>query len=457
MSRYADNPLMEPIFFTPPRGKDRSMPLYKGGGGGGGQVYYENQDKLLGVQADIAQNMYNQYAEYAPARLEAMRTMADEAMDGSLAARARSRAAADAGSAMGQGLAAAQRGMARYGTSFQPNRLAQDMTSAGIQGAAMKADGMNKAEQWAEGQKWARNADMYSNLAGMPGNAVSALNSAAGGYGQMAGQQTNLAMAGAQGAGQFGSMLGYAAMHADGGYIEDDAPGYAMGGMPKLSDWRNRPSSVRMPEAPSTMESVVAGAAPMIGAHYMGEGIKSGIGALKGAFGSAAAPAASAGTGGASLGSALTSTGGVTLPTQTLMVGDTLAVAPEIALEAVPTVTGTAGAGLVEGGLGALGSAAMTAAPWLAGGYLLGDALDLWADGGEVPHKPVGGLRRKDMRPGGHVSGPGTETSDSIPAWLSDGEYVLNSQAVKEVGKKKLDKINERGLKKRAAKAKGKK
>lgn len=35
---------------------------------------------------------------------------------------------------------------------------------------------------------------------------------------------------------------------------------------------------------------------------------------------------------------------------------------------------------------------------------------------------------------GGRVSGPGSSTSDSIPAWLSDGEYVVNAQAVRQPG-----------------------
>lgn len=44
---------------------------------------------------------------------------------------------------------------------------------------------------------------------------------------------------------------------------------------------------------------------------------------------------------------------------------------------------------------------------------------------------------------GGIISGPGTETSDSIPARLSDGEYVVKASAVKKPGVKELlDKIN---------------
>jgi hypothetical protein len=54
---------------------------------------------------------------------------------------------------------------------------------------------------------------------------------------------------------------------------------------------------------------------------------------------------------------------------------------------------------------------------------------------------------RVDHTAGGKVQGPGTETSDDIPAWLSDGEYVLNAEAVKLIGKAKLEKLNKRGLK----------
>lgn len=70
-------------------------------------------------------------------------------------------------------------------------------------------------------------------------------------------------------------------------------------------------------------------------------------------------------------------------------------------------------------------------------GGLAGGAI--FADGGDVQG-------RKDMTEGGKVTGPGTETSDDIPAWLSDGEYVLNAEAVKLAGKENLEKINDAGL-----------
>lgn len=35
---------------------------------------------------------------------------------------------------------------------------------------------------------------------------------------------------------------------------------------------------------------------------------------------------------------------------------------------------------------------------------------------------------------GGEVEGPGTGTSDSIPANLSDGEFVMTAEAVRNAG-----------------------
>jgi len=39
-----------------------------------------------------------------------------------------------------------------------------------------------------------------------------------------------------------------------------------------------------------------------------------------------------------------------------------------------------------------------------------------------------------DMRPGGESVGPGTGTSDDIPAMLSDGEFVMTAAAVEGAG-----------------------
>ena len=48
----------------------------------------------------------------------------------------------------------------------------------------------------------------------------------------------------------------------------------------------------------------------------------------------------------------------------------------------------------------------------------------------------------KGLASGGSVAGPGTGTSDSIPAMLSNGEYVLNAQAVDRLGVPFLNGLN---------------
>ena len=45
-----------------------------------------------------------------------------------------------------------------------------------------------------------------------------------------------------------------------------------------------------------------------------------------------------------------------------------------------------------------------------------------YADGGDFPRK------------NGKIAGPGTETSDEVPAMLSDGEFVINARTVRGLG-----------------------
>lgn len=53
-----------------------------------------------------------------------------------------------------------------------------------------------------------------------------------------------------------------------------------------------------------------------------------------------------------------------------------------------------------------------------------------------------GGSGNSGFASGGFVSGPGTSTSDSIPAWLSSGEYVVRAAAVKRYGVGLMHAIN---------------
>ena len=47
---------------------------------------------------------------------------------------------------------------------------------------------------------------------------------------------------------------------------------------------------------------------------------------------------------------------------------------------------------------------------------------------------------------GGHVQGPGTGTSDSIPAWLSNNEFVMTSRTVDHYGVAFMNALNQRRL-----------
>jgi len=58
------------------------------------------------------------------------------------------------------------------------------------------------------------------------------------------------------------------------------------------------------------------------------------------------------------------------------------------------------------------------------------------AMGGEINGLKTLGLRQGGFpRKNGKIAGPGTETSDDIPAMLSDGEFVINSKTVRGLGR----------------------
>ncbi len=86
------------------------------------------------------------------------------------------------------------------------------------------------------------------------------------------------------------------------------------------------------------------------------------------------------------------------------------------------------------------------------------------ADGAAIPATAagLGGLNADDFglgaAEGGHVTGPGTATSDSIPAWLSNGEYVIDAMTTRFMGSKffaGLQALAHRGRKLRKAKLPG--
>ncbi len=64
------------------------------------------------------------------------------------------------------------------------------------------------------------------------------------------------------------------------------------------------------------------------------------------------------------------------------------------------------------------------------GGYISGGKLHKFAQGGSFPE-------------GGYIRGPGTGTSDSIPAMISNGEFVMRAAAVKRYGVGFMHSINQ--------------
>ena len=51
-----------------------------------------------------------------------------------------------------------------------------------------------------------------------------------------------------------------------------------------------------------------------------------------------------------------------------------------------------------------------------------------------TPSAATGGITELNLTAGGASNGPGTGTSDSIPAKLSDGEFVMTAKAVENFG-----------------------
>jgi TP901 family phage tail tape measure protein len=66
-----------------------------------------------------------------------------------------------------------------------------------------------------------------------------------------------------------------------------------------------------------------------------------------------------------------------------------------------------------------------------------------WTGNKIVPPGNPPELVDKKKASGGHITGPGTGTSDSIPAMLSNGEYVIRANAVKTIGVDTLNKLNQ--------------
>lgn len=475
--------------------------LCKGGGGGSSSPYYGNMDRLYGVQSQAAEYMLSNSMPYIPGYMENSNKMVTESMDGTLANQMRQRAGNESTATMGAALAASDRNMQRYGMGFSADRLLTESNRNAIMGAAGKAGSMNDAAARAEDMKWNRNAGALGQATGMGMGSMESVGSAARGYGAAAGQVGQYDAMNAAGYGKFGAAVASNAFK-DGGKVKTAKPGlHLAAGGPSANPWaswkNNNPIQTSEPNngggsgLGDAVGSIAMGAAPIV----VGKGLKAGLSAVKGAM-APTAPAAVAPT--ATTGSGLT-TGTASVETGGAMANGTegVAAAKGAADTTAATTAGTdaavaagtdaAGTAAADAGTAALADAGATVATdaaataaadaaatagttalaetagtaaagelataagtsatmgpvgWVAAGALALGALGMsqgwFADGGNV--------RRKDFTPGGDVSGPGTATSDDIPAWLSDGEHVQNATAVELAGLDTLEKINNAGL-----------
>ena len=90
-----------------------------------------------------------------------------------------------------------------------------------------------------------------------------------------------------------------------------------------------------------------------------------------------------------------------------------------------PELSGGKPAGMMYGG----------AVDGLHNGMANGGGIMAFAQGGAVQMQEGGEMDPSQFpRMDGDINGPGTETSDDIPAMLSDGEFVMTGQAVRGAG-----------------------
>lgn len=74
--------------------------------------------------------------------------------------------------------------------------------------------------------------------------------------------------------------------------------------------------------------------------------------------------------------------------------------------------------------------------------YFTANANDVWSTINAINNASVSVNARVRRANGGVVYGAGTGTSDSIPAMLSNGEYVMTAAAVQRIGVNMLDRLN---------------
>jgi hypothetical protein len=476
--------------------------------GGGGTPDNSGQNAAAVMNAGIASDMWNQYkTTYLPKEQQ----FADSAFNYDTPANEEQKAGlanADVQQAITSNKAASDRNLQGMGIDPNSGIYADANAKQGIMDTAMQAGAQNSARTQTENLGYARKQDAISIGKGMPGTASAAVQASGNQYGQIANQQAQQNQTNSNNTSNAvaGGMALYK-MLKDGGPVEK--PGlslvkkYAMGGPimgnPRMQELMNNQNSMPIAQtgAPATSgvgigdisqaaqfaksvndgnsvleplinNSITTGAvtpgltagseqAGMLAAQNSGLG-SSALESTVGAAGTGTAGTTAAGTTAAGTTAADAAAGAAAADTAATAAGTAgAAEATGAAAAGTETAAATAAAGASATGAAATGLASIGPVGWIAGAAML-LASQLKKDGGpitsagEMPglQDVKGSGKVTDIRKGGKIKGPGTETSDSVPLMGSHGEYMVNAEAVKMPGvKKQLVKINKAGLQKR--------
>lgn len=438
-------------------------------GGDGGNQYYENLNRLYGIQADQAEELMGIARDTV---FPAYRSLVQEAQGyGSEANQelAATRAAVDSRAAT----AAAEQGIRDDLTSMGINpadqRYASTFAGMRTQGAAQEAAAATGARDRRETQGFARMQDAVSLGMGTPTQATSAANAASNtagtqlnAYNTQQGQQGaavgNIVRAGIDLYGRNSAADGgqitkqgikrEPLMLAHGGYVQRLAPGGIVGSMRNITPAAPPPRPVQ----PGSMQQM-AGPAKTISSAAGTQALGKGVTALGDVSGSTYMSAM--GKGIQSPNAVQPAIDAYRAAAQQQVDSVITSAIPEAATEEAAVAAATEEAAVAGATEGAVATEGMTAAatgletgamigaamPWVAGGlavYGIGSAAGWWADGGKVEPQSVGET--------GEVDGPGGPKDDLIPAYLSDGEFVMPVGVVKKYGLARLEKMRQEGL-----------
>ena len=425
-----------------PGGRGR---IYGFGGGGGGGVKYDNLERLYEIQAKQAESLMDQanknvYPNYNLLAEEARNT-------GSIANQelAAERAGAAVAGAQGQAKAQLEEQLSSMGVNPADARYANTMASMDLNSAAQRAAAETGARDKQRDLGFARMTDVTNAGMGIGSNAVAALNSAGGMASNIASMQNQQSMMNAQGMGNIaalgtrlltmkcGGLVRPVKKYAGGGFtgggitgsmaaIQPPPPPTAVGTTSKGAAVANGVTSTALASGPTGVGAAIEKVGNVVGqvVPEAGNSISSFGSGMK--LGEAAKPAIDAYTT-----AAAEKTGE--------------AVVGEVAKDALGATAESMAAG------SSLASTLGAAMPWVGGAMLIGSALGLFRDGGNVGGvKDARVVDAVDGRAGGYADGPGGPKDDAIPAMLSNGEFVMPAGTVQLYGIEQLEKMRARGL-----------